>query len=65
MRAFLSFRRRKMAKRTERHKTRIGTSSGFAIHFRGAGVDQEKMVILLRRFVIMQGFHKQMILLLD
>ena len=43
MRAFLFFRRRKMAKRTERHKTRIGTSSGFAIHFRGAGVDQEKM----------------------
>jgi hypothetical protein len=32
-----------MAKRTERHKTRIGTSGGFALHFRGAGVDQEKM----------------------
>jgi hypothetical protein len=43
MRAFLFFRRTKMAKRTERHKTRIGTSSGFAIHLRGAGVDQQKM----------------------
>ena len=43
MRAFLSFRRRKMAKRSQRHTTRIGRSSGFALHLRAAGVDQQKM----------------------
>ena len=32
-----------MAKRSERHKRRVGKSGGFALHFRGAGVDQEKM----------------------
>ena len=32
-----------MAKRSDRHKKRIGRSSGFVLHFRSAGVDQEKM----------------------
>jgi len=32
-----------MAKRSERHRRRVGRSSGFVLHFRGAGVDQEKM----------------------
>lgn len=32
-----------MAKRSDRHKKRIGRSSGFALHLRAAGVDQEKM----------------------
>jgi len=55
MRAFLFFRRRKMAKRTERHKTRIGTSSGFAIHLRGAGVDQEKMDEIILDYLRMES----------
>jgi hypothetical protein len=43
MKASLSFGKRKMVKRSDRHKKRIGRSSGFVLHFRGAGVDQEKM----------------------
>ncbi len=43
MKVSLSFGKGKMAKRSERHKKRIGRSSGFVLHFRGSGVDQEKM----------------------
>jgi hypothetical protein len=32
-----------MARRSDRHRRRIGRSGGFVLHFRGAGVDQEKM----------------------
>ena len=43
MKVSLSFGKGKMVKRSDRHKKRIGRSSGFVLHFRGAGVDQEKM----------------------
>ena len=32
-----------MAKSSERHRRRVGRSSGFALHLRAAGVDQQKM----------------------
>ena len=32
-----------MVERALRHRRRVGRSSGFVIHFRGPGVDQEKM----------------------
>jgi hypothetical protein len=32
-----------MVEKSHRHRKRIGKSSGFVIHFRGAGVDQETM----------------------
>jgi len=44
-----------MVKRTDRHKRRIGRSSGFVLHFRGAGVDQKKMDDIILDYLRKKG----------
>ncbi|MBA7594553.1 MAG: hypothetical protein GH143_10725 [Calditrichaeota bacterium] len=43
-----------LSDRSSRHTQRIGASSGFSLHYRGSGVNQEKMDLWIKRF-----FHKK------
>ncbi len=44
-----------MAKRSERHRRRVGRSSGFALHLRAAGVDQQKMDEIILDYLRMES----------
>jgi len=44
-----------MAKRSERHRRRVGKSSGFALHLRAAGVDQQKMDEMISVYLRMES----------
>lgn len=44
-----------MTKRSERHRRRVGRSSGFALHLRAAGVDQQKMDEMISVYLRMES----------
>lgn len=44
-----------MAKRSERHIRRVGKSSGFALHLRALGVDQQKMDEIISDYLRMES----------
>jgi len=44
-----------MVKRSERHRRRVGRSSGFALHLRAAGVDQQKMDEIIVDYLRMES----------